>query len=300
MIVAVGIPVYNDEVFLERSVQNCLDVGYDYVVYLDDGSTDNTYSKLMDLTKGHSEFKVIKKEQNSVFSNDGNRWEIVSKECQKINPDWIMVRAADECLSYAAFKEGPNLLRKNIEFLDQKKINMITFSYVDLWRSEWWYRVDGFWGSQRISINAWKNNTGWIFESGAGLHRGRHRPYKMNVKDFQANINVEPSDTIRVLHYGMSSHDFIAKKLDYQISTALSVKGRSYGVPLKMPHPSVWHDFNGYKVAYEKNIVLKKVEQSWFKNPVPDVPKPVVKSLYNVVVKYDKNMAEEYAKIYGR
>lgn len=300
MKIAVGIPVYNDSIFLERSVQNCLDVGYDYVVYLDDGSTDDTYEKLVNLISGYQQFKVIKNDRNTIFSNNGNRWEIVSRECQKANPDWIMVRAADECLSYSAFDKGKNLLRSNLEILNSKGVNAIVFSYVDLWRSKWWYRVDGFWGSHRNSINMWKNSDDWVFEAGAALHKGRHRPIKIGKEIKQANINLNKEDEIVVLHYGMSSHELLARKLDYQISTALKVKDRSFGVPIKIPLPRRWCDYNGYKIAHELGAQLVKVKQVWFKDPIPDNPKPQIKSLYDVILKYDMARAEEYAVIYGR
>jgi glycosyltransferase involved in cell wall biosynthesis len=309
MRIAVGIPAYNESVFIEQSVRNCIDVGYDHVVYLDDGSTDDTYEKLVHYTKDYDHITVIKNKENSVFSNTGNRWEIVVKECAKFNPDWIMVRAADECLSYPAFSRGEDLLRRNIEGLDAEGVNMLIFPYVHLWRSPWWYRVDGFWGGcyRGGSISAWKNNTGWEFKYGSGIHLGSHRPNSMKVKDISRNINnynvkEKPIKIlpIVVLHYGMASHEFIANKLDYQISTAMKIKSRAIGIPAGIPTPRAWNRFNGYKVAYELGLDLKKVESIWYENDIPDVDKPKVESLYNVIAKYNKNRADEYAKIYGR
>lgn len=295
MRIAVGIPVYNDSIFLERSVKNCIDMGYDHVVYLNDGSTDGTYEKLMSLTKEHSHIKVLNGKSNSVFSGSGNRWEIVAEECRLFNPDWIMTRAADETLSYPSQK----LLKDNLIELDSRGINMIIFDYKDLWRSEWWYRVDSYWGKHQ-NVCLWKNDTGWKFNYGSGIHLGGHRPNYMSVKDVICNININPSDEIVVIHYGMSSHELLARKLDYQINTSLKIEGRAAGMPSKIPPVRVWGQVNGYKAASEQGIVLEKVRQSWFKDPIPDESRPQIKSLYDVVAKYDLNRAEEYVRIYGR
>jgi glycosyltransferase involved in cell wall biosynthesis len=299
MKIAVGIPVYNEEIFIEQSVQNCIAVGYDYVVYLDDGSTDNSYEKLLNCTKDYPHIKIIRNENNSVLSNNGNRWEIVSEECRKFDPDWIMVRATDECLSYPAFKNGPNLLRKNIEYLKSKGVNSLVFSYIDLWRSPYWYRTDGFWGIQRSSRNCWLNTPGWKIDSGSGIHGGRHHPFKFGYKEVISNINFNDSGLV-VLHYGMSSHELLERKFQYQIETSIKIKNRATGVPQKIPHPSSWKSVNGLKVADERNIQFEKVKQIWYKEQIPDVPKPEIRSLYNIILKYDSRIAEEYAKIYGR
>jgi glycosyltransferase involved in cell wall biosynthesis len=293
--IAVGIPVYNDSIFLERSIQNCLDIGYDNVVYLNDGSTDDSYDKLIELTTGYDHIKVINSNKNSVLSASKNRWEVVAEECKKFNPDWIMVRAVDEILSHPAQK----LFKNNLYELDETGVNMVVFNYKHLWRSNWWYRADTFWAGHH-SISLWKNNTGWKFNYGTGMHIGSHRPNFMTVKDVIRNINLKKEDEIVVIHYGMSSHDLLARKLDYQINTSLKIKKRAVGMPNHVPHPNVWNHFNGYKVAYERNITLEKVKQIWFKDLVPESPKPEIKSLYAIVKKYDLAVAEEYAKIYGR
>jgi glycosyltransferase involved in cell wall biosynthesis len=299
MKIAVGIPVYNEELFIEQSVQNCIDVGYDYVVYLDDGSTDGSYEKLIQYTESYSHIKVIKNDRNSVIFNTGNRWKIVSEACKEFGPDWIIVRAADECLSYPAFKYGPNLLRKNIELLYSGGVNSLLFTYVDLWRSPYWYRVDGFWGVQRTSRNGWLNSEGWEIDAGAGIHGGRHHPFKFGYKEVLGNVNIDNSGVV-VLHYGMSSHELIARKLKYQIDTVNLIKNRAVGIPNRIPHPSIWKNINGFKVADERDIKLKKVEQLWFAEQIPEAPTPSVDSLYKVILEYDPYIAEEYAKIYGR
>lgn len=296
MRIAVAIPVYNDEIFVERSVNNCLEMEYDHVVYLDDGSTDNSYDKLMSLTREHSHIKVVRNKDNSVMNNIGNRWEMVAEECRKFNPDWIMTRATDEILSYPA----KDSLKHNISELEKSGVNMIVFNYIHLWRSEWWYRYDTFWRGHH-SLCLWKNNTGWSFNYGSGIHLGGHRPNKLAVKDIVHNINLNEQDkSIVVIHYGMSSHELLARKLDYQINTSLKIGNRAVGMYHGIPHPLHWQHINGYKVAAETNVLFKKVEPFWFNCAIPDVPQPKIESLYEVVAKYNKQRAEEYAQIYGR
>ncbi len=295
MQIAVGIPVYNDTIFIEKSVKNCLDMEYDHVVYLDDGSTDNSYEHLMDLTDSYDHIKVLRNKENSVLAASGNRWETVAEECRKFDPDWIMVRATDELLSYNTV----STLKDKISLLDSNGVNMVVFNYIHLWRSEWWHRVDDFWGGHH-SISLWKNATGWKFNYGSGIHLGGHRPNHMDVKDVVHNINdVDPRDIV-VLHYGMSSHDLLSMKFDYQIKTSLDIGSRAAGMPSYVPSPITWKYINGYKIAHEKGIQLKKVDTKWFNCPIPDEPKPEIQSLYDIINKYSKQVAEEYAKIYGR
>ena len=55
-----------------------------------------------------------------------------------------------------------------------------------------------------------------------------------------------------------------------------------------------------YKIAYEKGLRLLKAPQIWYDSPVPDEPKPEVVSLYEVIKKYNPQVAEQYAQIYGK
>jgi len=308
MKIAVGIPAFNDEIFVEQSIQNCIDVGYDYVVYLDDGSTDKTYEKLMDYTKNYDHIKVIRNKENSVLTNSGNRWEKAATECSKVKPDWIMSRAVDEVLSYPAFLNGENLFRKNLEILDASGVNMLVFPHIHLWRSEWWHRIDGYWGGcyDNGVISAWKNNIGWGFNSKSGIHLGSHRPTNVRVKAVINEINNKTQTTayggkpVVVLHYGMFSHKCLMEKLDYQISTSMQINNRAVGMPSRIPNPKNWHHFNGYKIADEQTCILEKVLQVWYKDAVPNEPRPEIKSLYSVVAKYDQAIADRYATIYGR
>lgn len=301
MFIAVGIPAFNEEIFIERSVENCIEMGYDYVVYLDDGSTDSTYEKLLEFTEPYDHIKVIQNKTNSVLDTKNmGRWEKVARECKKVNPDWIMVRAADECLSAAAAPAGRDALRSNLEALYDTRFGLVSFQYIDFWRSKWWYRADGFWGV-RSSVSCWRNNTGWAFDYKKGIHQGAHMPNRFKIDGLQKrNINISGSWDIVVLHYGMSSDELLERKLDYQLSTANAIGNRALGVPTSMPHPSRWNRFNGYKIAHEIDIELRPAKQIWFFEQIPKEPKPAIKPLTHIIEKYDSRRAFDYENLYKK
>jgi hypothetical protein len=298
MRIVVGIPVYNDIDHVDRQIDNILKVGYDDVVILDDCSTDGTYERLQDLTKECNNIHIFKNDVNSVEGHTGNRWKQVTDICRDYSPDWVMVRAMDEIFCCSAYRDGDNLLRKNLYVLQNEGANMISFSHVDLWRSEWWYRTDGYWGArvQNQPVNSmWKNDTGWVLLSQSGIHLGAHKPSHFDVPIHSRGIDISNDRSIVILHYGMASPAYLAKTLDYQISTAKSIGGRAAGMPSRVPPPNIWHACNGYKAAYEKDMVLVKVDQKWFDKPVPESEPPVVDdAVFKVLFKYDKKRAEEY------
>jgi glycosyltransferase involved in cell wall biosynthesis len=306
MRIVLGVPVYNDSIFIDRSIQNALDVGYDDVVYLDDCSTDNSYEKLLEYSKKYRHIHVFSNQCNTVSSGLGNKWKIVSDLCRKFNPDWIMVRAADECLSWPSFKRGQNLLSLYLESLEN--FTTVSFPYVNLWRSEWWFREDVRSGTSldySINESCWKNDSGWDFVDKSGVHLGLHKPnvYK-NRKYKCTNINLDFKNRrissiplIVILHYGMSSHELIERKLKYYIDIKREVGTRA-NMPSGIPHPKDWGTSNGFKVGYENGIILTKAHQEWFETPIPNVPKPEIKSLAKLIEQYDKGAAEAYRQFY--
>lgn len=306
MRIVLGVPTYNEINFVDLSVSNAVSMGYDHVVYYDDGSTDGTFERLLDYASMYPQITVFRSETNSVLTGGTNRWKVLAECCRTFAPDWIMVRAADETFSH----RSSTLLRSRLSELADTDAIMVSFPVVHLWRSKWWYRADREWGHSsvtHVNESCWRNDSGWEFVGGylkARMHGGIHRPNKFSVPYKAVSANPFGSTSpfpVVVLHYGMSSHELVAKKLDFQLETADKVSGADMLPGTKnMPHPSSWHGFNGYKVGYEAGLGLNKVSQQWFPMQVPNEPKPEIKSLYDVVSKYNKPMAEEYAKIYGK
>jgi glycosyltransferase involved in cell wall biosynthesis len=309
MKIALGIPVYNDIYFIDRSVKNALNVGFDEIVYFDDGSIDGTYEKLLSYAKQNEHIHVFRNEENSLFSGVGNKWQIVAEKCREFNPDWIMVRAADECLSCDTFARRRNLLRENLEQCSKHGITTTCFPYVNLWRSEWWWRADNVCGSSleaAVNESCWRNDSGWAFEGSkvkAGLHFGLHAPnvYKsMRYKNLNINLNHKRGmmPQIVILHYGMSSHELIESKLKRYIELKKALPDK-VNMPVGIPVPKNWAGLNTFKIGYEKNIILKRMHQGWIEENIPDEPMPKIKSLYSFLLQYDRDIAEEYRNFYG-
>jgi len=136
------------------------------------------------------------------------------------------------------------------------------------------------------------------------MHSGGHRPNRFS-KPYKA-VSINPQEEthplpIAVLHYGMSSDELLSEKLDYQLRYSTLAK-ETVTMPRSehMPHPSEWWRYNGYKVGHEQSLKLNQACQIWFDRPVPCSSQPEIRSMYNVVKKYNKPMAEEYAKLYGK
>lgn len=306
MRIVVGIPVFNEMFFIDQSVSNAVFMGYDKVVYLDDGSTDGTYEKLLEYSNKYESVEVFSNDKNSILSKGTNRWKVLAEHCRQFDPDWIMVRAADQTFSVSS----KLLLRNRLEEIYLKKnAHMVSFPVVHFWRSPWWYRIDGYWGNSaknHVSNSCWRNDCGWEFTGEftvSGMHRGVHHPNNFKTKYGAIGINYNFHKypfPISVLHYGMSSNELLEKKLDHQLNMSLLSKNNNFLIPAnKMPHPSSWNNHNGYKIAYEKGMILEKAHSDWFDIPIPNVDKPKVVSMYNTIKKYNAARAKEYAKIYG-
>jgi hypothetical protein len=70
--------------------------------------------------------------------------------------------------------------------------------------------------------------------------------------------------------------------------------------PDAMPQVRNWLIFNGYKGFFEFDMRLRRAPAIWYDPETynKSAPKPVPKSLYQTVRKYNKERAEEYKKFY--
>lgn len=304
--IALGIPVYNDKEFIAGSIQNALDVGYDHVVYLDDGSTDGSYGLLKEYAKKYDHIHVYRNKINSVNNKRSNRWYDVARKCKQFDTDWIGVRACDERLSYKAFKNGQDLLNKRLMELSDTA-NLVGLARIDLWRSEYWYRADGFWGQgldMEKNFSFWNNRKKWDWNKDrrkAGFHAGGYHPDYFYGDKVVRPLNLKGNKDIVILHYGLSSHDRIANTLDYQMKTADIFKGGVNIVETKDAPPiEDWKELNGYKVAHEFGMVLKPIQPEWRKYKMPALRAPRVESLYPTIAKYNKERAIEYKKLFEK
>ena len=309
MRIVLGVPLVNElsKGHLHMQVENALKVGYDEIVFLDDGSTDGTWEVLKEYERKYSHIHAFRNDQNSVLSKGMNRWMKVAELCSKYEPDWINHRACDHLFSSSAFKHTENLLRKQLERFYNEDVHVVAVPEVHLWRSEWWYRTDSHWGhaaTHDVVNLIWRYNPNYAFEGefiASGMHVGRHLPNNFGVKHprvigINNSLSLKPPLPIVMLHYGYSSHEKIAQKFKWNMKTAQHIKNRALGMPSpkNMPRPDTWHHYNGYKAAYELMISLKKVSALWYDVPIPDIDAPSIRSLYEAVREYNPEVAEQY------
>ena len=314
MRIVLGVPLVNElsRGHLHIQVENALKVGYDEIIFLDDGSTDGTWEALKKYETQHDHIHIFKNDQNSVLSKGSNRWMKVAELCSRYEPDWVMHRACDHLLSCSAFKHTDNLFRKQLEKYLNEAVTVISVPEVHLWRSEWWYRTDLHWGhaaTHDVLSLIWKYNPMYSFSGEfkhSGMHAGRHLPNYFGVKSpevrgINADLSSKAPLPIVVLHYGYSSYEKIATKFKWNMKTAQVIGKRALGMPSpdRMPLPETWNQFNGYKAAYELSLELERVPQSWFEEKVPNAPFPEMKSLYDVVYTYDPRIAERYRILFN-
>jgi len=216
-----------------------------------------------------------------------------------------MVRASDQEFSFRT----KILLRPQLEFFLNNKpnVNVVCFPVVHLWRSKFWYRADKEWGysaENPVSDCCWRGDSDWDFKgefTKTGMHRGCHRPNYFGGKNIcflDVNFGLKDKPIV-VLHYGLCSHDHIAKKLDFQMHVAEVIHGGN-GFPMPSMLSSVihWRNLNGYKIAHEFDMNLLPVKDIWYDEPPNKGDKPKVQSLYNVIHKYNIKAAEEYKDLF--
>jgi hypothetical protein len=315
--IALGVPVFNEEIHIDMQIKNALKMDVDNIIFLDDGSTDNTLSMLKEYSDKYSNIHVVSDDKNSVLSAGKNRWKKLHFLCTEFNPDWIILRACDQIYSSPCFKNGKYPIKSTFEEFDRRGVTMGCLPEIHLWRSEWWYRVDDIWGgssSSGVINHCWKNNGEWDYRDRYDLaipHQGGHIPNYYGGKPWInkhrgvpkiAGVNVLaknnkiPPFPVVILHYGCSSHEKIVSKFDWQVKQLKFAKGLT--MPKNIPHPAKWCNVNGFRSAHEFGIKLKKVEDMWFEEDTPDVERPIIYSLAKDVEKYDGKRAREYSSLF--
>jgi glycosyltransferase involved in cell wall biosynthesis len=283
---------------IEMQLNDALEIDYDDIVILDDGSDDGTWDVLEDYNSKYKHIHIFKNNNNSVRAKGQNRWLSLTQKCAEYSPDWICIRAADMLYS-APLKRD---LRKVIKEYSGKGFNKLRFPLIHLWRSDWWYRTDNIWGESVVSL-FWKFNKNFGFlgnRDKAIDHQGAHIPDIINgrkpiLKEIRSREKSEFKYTI--LHYGHTTHR--KKEVKFVDMMDRAIKGRTQNMPppSKMPPVKKWLDYNGYRGFWEFGLKLKKVPQLWFDKPVPDVPRPKIESFYEIIKQYNEERAEEYKKL---
>lgn len=311
-----AVPMYNElaKGHLRATMDNALAVGFDNIVVLDDGSTDDSWDVLTKYANTYDNIKIYRSEKNSVIHSTVNRWKTVIEKAGETEPDWLVVRAADQIYSYKATIEGGDHFRKLLTQFYHQHFEVVRLPCIHLWRSMYWYRADDTWGADAITHSKtpiWRYHPNFHFKGRerAGSHLGWHHPTSWGFGDRRRKLikEINPPETkgqwpITVLHLGHVTHE--SKRLKFIWNMAAAEKNHGTGRNIMMPPANImppvtqWLRFNGYKGFWEFGMNLQKAHPIWYKE-VPDYgTPPIPESLYDTIKEYNPARAEEYKKIY--
>lgn len=321
--ISLGVPMYNESLkgHLIDTMDNAIAVGFDEIVILDDGSTDDTWDILQDYKAKYPHIRLYRNEVNSVLNGGNNRWKFVVDKVAEGEPDWVVIRAADQIYSHKATIEGGDHFRKRLTALYHKGIEMVQIPLAHIWRSNTWYRADNVWGQDirthsKRPIWRFHPNYNYLGRVKTGTHLGWHHPSffgygkKRPLKKADINWDKGPNWDIVVIHHGHSTHKSKALKFEWSMQAASTNanngRSRTMPPPDRMPRVKHWlhgrHNNNdGYKGFYEFNMVLRQAPAKWFP-PGTDFneAKPIPESLYDVIKKWNPDRAREYKILYDK
>jgi hypothetical protein len=220
------------------------------------------------------------------------------RHAETLNPTWINNRAVDILFSYSAKDQ----FRRQLERALEKNLIGLVFPTKNLWRSDSWIRVDGYWKTlPHLTIFRFNKNYTWTPQASAALlHLGAPTPSDLGFGFYnQSHINFDlPTETLVGLHQCFVSHELIERKFEQQMIFARSGRARGVPSPETMPPVAQWPRFNGYKAFVEWAIELTPTRKEWHREDFKHSAKPKLKSLYSVIKKYNVERAEEYQKLF--
>ena len=239
----------------------------DYVIY-DDCSTDGSYEYCCKFTKN-----IIKGKKNC-FQNELKHKQELLNLALTLNPDFIFWLDIDELLSANTTR---NILEKMCLLINQKDIDALSFTEINLWRSSTWHRIDNFYDIG-VFVRLWKVKPGIKFNVEDGLHKSQ---YPCTIE------KVIKLENYFVIHYGFSSEEILSRKfLTYRKN-----KQELYWLNRILYEEDISSILNNKsKKLFEKNgysLNLKKVDKNLI---YPDLyienePKPQIRTFKNALLK---------------
>lgn len=321
--ISLGIPMYNESLkgHLVETMDNAIAVGFDDIVIVDDGSTDDSWKILKAYQTKHPHIRIYKNEVNSVLHGGNNRWKFVVDKIAEASPDWVVLRAADQIYSHKATIAGGDEFRKRLTKFYHAGIEMVQLPLAHIWRSNTWYRADNVWGQdirKHSKRPIWRFHPNYHYQGRekTGAHLGWHHPSYFGfaktrpLKKADINEGRYPDWDIVVIHHGHSTHESKALKFEWSMKAAEknanNGRSRTMAPPNTMPPVKYWLNDpkrrnDGYKGFYEFNMALRQAPERWFPPGTNfNEPKPIPKSLYNVIKRYNTRRAEEYKLLYEK
>jgi len=227
------LPVKNEDWILEHTLKN-LSSFSDHIIIADQSSTDDT----LDICKRFEKVKVI----NNPNTGPSNmiRW-LLLDEARKISGDnLIFCIDVDEMVS-------PKLIYSINEIIKNRKLKPgigFSFSWIQLWNSTEFYRIDGVWKNNIKSIAFWDD---------------RKINYKKErlIIDHTSRIP-EVKETVFVKEYpllhlqSISENRYKIKQAWYRCYELINNKNNPQKINLR------------YSVADIKDIITSKTDGKWF------------------------------------
>jgi len=229
----------------------------DAVQIYDDGSTDGSYEYIMDWwkpwTRGRvlipntkpwcrlEEIDVIRSTNND-FSSELQHKQLQLDRCKELRADWIVRLDADEVVE----AKGEDVNNGVRELCSTDKYDSWAFHMVNLWRSPYYYRIDGSWNDV-VFNRLWRvGEAGLKFNIENGLHKTN---YPIGATD---NEGFAPFE---ILHYGFASDTEIIRK---------------YNTYKK--HGQTGWALN--RIVDESTLALRRANKSWYASMPKHVAPP--------------------------
>jgi len=219
----------------------------DYIVCCDDSSNDNSREIALKYTKD------IITMPNDFKAELLHKQKLLKYLLKKYSDtDFIIHLDPDEILS------DPSKVKDLCAKMIENKFNGLRIHLINLWLSEYWYRIDDKFNDLWKTI-IWRNNGKLKYESIKQLHMPMH-PSGID------KIGVVSSEVLQIYHYGFSTPELIARKYKTYQSLGQSgwnlerlkptrkasliplYKGKKYSKPNKLSEKQ-W-------IKYLNNIIL--------------------------------------------
>jgi glycosyltransferase involved in cell wall biosynthesis len=272
-------PCYNEIEMgnLDRFLRNIPKV-VDGMVLLDDCSTDGSYERMKEVTKN------VIRNQTNMFLWERRNTNLLIDWAAALYPELTHILSLNIDCTFppSCFREGEALLHKACEKLSSQA-DMLRIRDIQLWKSDAWHRVDGWFGERHAERIYIKGKPFRMLDEKRGLHLG-----KITSTNSLSITTVDGFEEVVSLHWGWDSERKILKKFHRYMSLE----------PKAVPNPEDYHKFNEFSLLDEWNVKVEPIKLKWLEyGPVNHVlPKPT--NYHLEIAKYDSFQADNYKEYF--